>query len=128
MSHIEIAAPYNISLAKVIRSSHPREELEDGLVVLLRPQLKKLGISWNPKAFKAGLNNPELPDELLRKFEDFLNVSESLKWALPKTFVEEFDKVIEDIETFNPSFSKELKTSRLSGRIPASTLKKRLGL
>lgn len=127
MTKIEIGTPY-ISLSKIIRAAEPREELENELVALLAVQLKKLGISWNPDAFRAGLNSPELPEELLKKLEDFLNIAEPLNWALPKTFVDEFDTLIEDIESFNPAFSKSLERSRASGRVSISAVKKRLGL
>ena len=127
MTKVEIGTPH-ISLSKIIRAAKPRDELESELIALLSIQLKKMGISWNPNAFRAGLNNSELPEELLKKLEDFLNISEPLNWLLPKTFVDEFNTLIEDIESFNPAFSKSLEKSRASGRVSSSTIKKRLGL
>lgn len=127
MPKIENGGP-SISLAKIIRSPEPRRELEDELVKLLSFQLKRLKIDWNPKAFRAALNNPDLPEELLKKLEDFLNIASVLRWSLPETFQEEFDQLIEDIESCNPAFLKSLDASRASGRVSSATVKKRLGL
>jgi hypothetical protein len=129
MPPIELNAALSyLSLSKLIRSDQPKEELEDELISLLCGHLKRLGIKWNPSAFRAGLNNPELPEEVLRKLEDFLNIAESLRWSLPFSFVEELDKAIEDIESFNPAFCKFLKESKASGRVSVSAIKKRLGI
>lgn len=121
------SGPY-ISLSKIIRSPEPLKELENELVAMLTVQLKRFGVSWNPKAFRAGLNNPELPQELLGKLDDFLGTADRLGWALPKFLVEELDELVEDIESFNPLFLKSLEASRKSGRVSAEAVKKRLGL
>ena len=123
-----VSTPPYLSLSKIIRATQPKEELEDELLACLSIHLKSLGIRWSPSAFRAGLNNSQLPEGLLRRLEDFLSVSGTLDWALPKTFVDELDRLIEDIESFNPSFVKALRASSLSGRLSSAVVKKRLGL
>lgn len=115
------------SVVKVLRAADPKEELIGELVAFLRPHLRSLGIRWNPEAFRRGLTNPELPEELLSKLEDFLGIAQALNWALPKSVVEELDGIVEDIETFNPVFLERLRLSRSSGRIPSGLIKKRVG-
>ena len=127
MPPVVLTHPY-LSLSKIIRATQPKEELEDELLSCLSIHLKRLGIRWSPSAFRAGLNNSQLPEGLLRRLEDFISVSETLDWALPKTFVDELDGLIEDIESFNPSFVKALRASSLSGRLSSAVVKKRLGL
>ena len=124
--HVE-TSPY-FSLSRIIRAVKPKEELENELIACLSVQLRRLRIRWNPRAFRAALNNPTLPEELLRKLEDFLSVAETLRWSLPKTFTEELNRLVEDIESYNPAFVKSLTDSRASGRVPASVVKRRLGL
>ena len=109
-------------------AENPKEELINELVACLNAHLKPLRIRWNPRAFRAGLSNPELPEGLLRKLEDFLGVAESMNWAVPKTVAEELDRVIEDIESCNPAFITSLRAARASGHNISSTeVKKRLG-
>lgn len=127
MSEIVIDVPY-ISLAKLIHAAEPRKVLINELLALLRVELKKLGIVWNPKAFRAALGNSDLPEELLERLEDFLRVADELDWRLPKTLLEGLDKTVEDIEAFNPAFLKSLEASRASGRVAAAKAKARLGL
>ena len=126
MATLTIDRPY-LSVARILRAANPKEEVTNEVITLLEAHLKTLHIRWNPKAFRAGLNNPALPMELLRKLEDFLGVAKSLDWSVPKAVVDALDGVIEDIESFNPAFLDSLKASRASGRIPASEIKKRLG-
>ena len=126
MATVEVERPY-LSVARILRASDPKEEVTSELVTFLGTHMKPLGIHWNSRAFRAGLQNPGLPEELLRKLEDLLTVAESLNWSLPKTVVEAFDGVIEDIESCNPAFFASLNASRASGRVPASVIKKRLG-
>ena len=116
-----------LSVARILRATNPKEEVTKEVIAFLKTHLQPLGIRWNPHAFRAGLNNPALPEALLRKLEDFLGVAEALNWSVPKTVVEELDRAIEDIEAWNPAFVERLRASRLSGRVPASAIKKRLG-
>jgi hypothetical protein len=125
MAIVELERSY-LSVANILLATDPKEELIKELVACLEAHLKPLKIRWNPRAFRAGLNNPELPAALLRKLEDFLGVAESLNWSVPKTVAEELDRVLEDIESFNPAFISSLRASRVSGRVPASEVKKRL--
>lgn len=127
MPTIELERSY-LSVASILLADDPKEELINELVVCLASHLKPLKLRWNPNAFRAGLQNPELPEELLRKLEDFLEVAESLQWSLPKTVIEELDRVIEDIESFNPAFVNRLRASHASGRVTALAVKKRLGV
>ena len=127
MATLEVDRSY-LSVARILRAPDPRKELTDELVAFLSAHLKALGIRWNPKAFRAGLKNSLLPEELLRKLEDFLGVAESLNWSLPNAVVEALDHVLEDIESFNPAFVASLNASHASGRVAASVVRKRLGL
>jgi len=127
MATLEIERPF-LSVVRILRAANPKEELTNELTGLLVTRLKPLGIRWNPTAFRAGLRNPRLPKELVRKLEDFLRVAESLNWSIPKAVVEELDRIVEDIESFNPAFVNSLRASRASGRVPASLVKKRLGV
>jgi len=126
MATLEVERSY-LSVARILRSDDPKGELTKELIALLDSHVNALGIRWNPKAFRAGLTNPELPEDLLRKLEDLLAVGESLHWSLPKTVAEALDTVLEDIESCNPAFVASLNASRRSGRIPAAAVKKRLG-
>jgi hypothetical protein len=126
MATVELERQY-LSVARILRATNPKEELTNELVAFLGTHLKAYGIRWNPKAFRAGLSSPEVPMELLRKLEDFLGVAESLNWVVPKSVVDELDRIIEDIESCNPAFVNSLGASRASGRVPASAVKKRLG-
>ena len=127
MSTVELERSY-LSVANILLADDPKEELINELVACLTLHLKPLKIRWNPNAFRASLQNPELPAELLRKLEDFLGVADSLQWSLPKTVVEELDRVIEDIESCNPAFMNRLRASHASGRVTAGAVKKRLGV
>ena len=126
MATLEVERPY-LSVAKILRAEDPKAELTNELVTLLAAHVKRLGIHWNPKAFRAGLKNSDLPNDLLRKLEDLLEVAESLNWSLPKTVVDTLDHVLEDIEACNPAFVASLDTARASGRVSAAAVKKRLG-
>ena len=126
MAPVEVERAY-LSVARILRAANPKEEVTNELINFLGAHLKALGIQWNARAFRAGLQNPELPEELLRKLEDFLGVAESLNWVLPKTVAEELDRIIEDVESCNPAFVNRLRASRASGRVPASLVKRRLG-
>jgi hypothetical protein len=127
MATLELEGPY-LSVSRILRSADPKGEVIHELIGVLRARLKVLGIRWNPRAFRAGLHNLDLPEGLLDKLEGFLRVAESVNWALPKPVAEELDRVIEDIESFNPAFGDRLRTSRASGRVSALVVKKRLGL
>ena len=126
MATLDVERSY-LSVAKILRAANPKEEVTNELVAFLMNHLKPLRIRWNPNAFRAGLTNPALPEALLRKLEDFLGVAELLGWSLPTSVVEELDRIIEDIESFNPAFVNSLQASRASGRVPASIIKKRAG-
>jgi len=77
----------------------------------------------------AVLVNPELPDGLLVRLEDFIDVAERLNWNLPKSFIVELDRLVEDIETFNPAFRKSIKVVGASNkRVSSLEIKKRLRL
>ena len=127
MATLELERAY-LSVANILLADDPKEELINELVACLEVRLKSLRIRWNPRAFRAGLNNPALPEGLLRKLEDFVGVAESLNWIMPKTVAGELDRVIEDIESFNPAFVNALRASRASGRVPASDVRKRVGV
>lgn len=126
MATLDVERSY-LSVTKILRADDPKAEVTNELVTFLRSRLKPLKIRWNPRAFRAGLTNPALPAERLSKLEDFLGVAELLAWSLPKSVVEELDRIIEDVESFNPTFVNSLEVSRASGRVPASAIKKRAG-
>lgn len=126
MATLDVERSY-LSVAKILRAADPKAEVTNELVKFLLDHLKPLKIRWNPHAFRAGLTSPALPEALLRKLEDFLEVAELLGWSLPKSVVDELDRIIEDIESFNPAFVNSLRVSRLSGRVPAAALKKHAG-
>ena len=98
-----------ISFPEIMRSSNPREVAEKNLLSLLVARLKKAGIIWNPKAFRGGLKNKEVPLSLLKKIETLVSLAESIQWKLSKSLRDELDATIEDIETFNPSFRESLR-------------------
>lgn len=123
MEPVDVPVPH-LSLARILRADEPKAELEDELIGCLTGLCKALGITWNPKAFRAGLENPDVPESLLRQLEDFLSVIESMRGAVPKSVVEALDRTIEDIESCNPAFVASLRVSRASG-ISAATVKKR---
>ena len=124
MEPVDVPIPH-LSLARILRADEPKAELEDELLEYLTGLCTALGITWNSKAFRAGLENPALPETLLRQLEDFLSVIESMRGAVPRSVVEALDTVIEEIEACNPAFIASLHVSRASGRIPAATVKKR---
>ncbi len=101
--------PKILSLSKLLTTPKPRELLVEELIKLLKTQLKKLGIVWNPKSFRAGLNNPKLPKDLLVKLEGLIFLAEACHWQLSPEVKLELDETIEDIESFNPLFRKELE-------------------
>jgi len=101
--------PKILSLAKLLTVPKPREMVKEELIKLLKIQLKKLKIVWNPKSFAGGLSNPELPKDLLEKLEGLIFLAEASNWKLSPSAKLELDETIEDIETFNPSFRKELE-------------------
>ena len=125
MATLELERSY-LSVANILRAADPKAELTNELVALLAAHVKRLGIRWNPSAFRAGLRNPDLPEALLRKLEDLLEVAEPLNWSLPKTLVDTLDQVLEDIEACNPAFLASFDAARASGRISSAAVRKRL--
>jgi len=120
-----------LSLSKLLVIPKPRELVKEELIKLLKARLKKLGIVWNPKSFAGGLSNPELPKDLLIKLEGLISLAEASGWKLSPTAKFELDETIEDIETFNPSFRKELEkriaeADRDKSWIPLEEIEKRL--
>jgi len=116
----------------MIKSREPKSLLEQRLISLLTKRLKELKIIWNSKAFKGGLNNPELPHAILRKLESLIFLAETLNWKLSKLLKDELDSTIEDVETFNPAFRARLKKAseefRAGKFITLETLEQKLGL
>lgn len=98
-----------LSFPDVVQTKKPRELFEDRLISLLKKRLKTYRIIWSPKAFRGGLNSPELPAALLRKLESIILLSEAVDWRLSKTLINELDNAVEDIETFNPPFRESLR-------------------
>ena len=127
MATLEVERPY-LSVSRILRAANPKEELVSELIGVIGVHLKALGMPWDPKAFRAGLQNPELPTELLGKLEDFLHVAESLSGPLPRAVGEALGRVLEDIEAFNPAFLASMTASRSSGRVGSTVVKKRLGV
>ncbi len=103
----ELITP-RFSLIKILGASNPKEEILSEIEEILSFGLKKLGITWNPTAFSAGLLNPDVPKDTLSKLEGFIEIGLKLDWNLPSALKEEFDEIIEDIEAFNPKFLKSL--------------------
>ena len=103
MSNSAIIHPL-FSFADTIRAVKPREAIEAKLIGLLTARLGPLKIIWSPKAFRGGLNNPQLPKPILKKLETILWLAETLEWHLSKSLVDELDATVEDIESFNPPF------------------------
>jgi len=124
MEPVDVPVPH-VSLARILRAEEPKAELADELVACLTGLCKALGIEWNPKAFRAGLENPDTPETLLRQLEDFLSVIESLRGVVPPSVVEALDRTIEDIESCNPGFLARLEASRASGSAHAVAENKR---
>jgi len=98
-----------ISFPEVLRARKPKALFETRLIALLVKRLNELAIIWSPKAFRGGLNNPQLPHMLLRKLESLIILGENLNWQLSKPLKNELDSTIEDIETFNPPFIESLR-------------------
>ena len=98
-----------LSFPDVVQTKRPRELFEDRLVLLLNKRLKLLGITWGPKSFRGGLNNPELPTAILKKLESLILLAEAVGWQLSRSQINELDNTVEDIETFNPPFRESLK-------------------
>lgn len=96
------------SLAGVLRAPRPRSFLEEELTKLLKKRLKQLDIVWNPKAFRGGLSNSQLPPRLLEKLESLLIAAEISGWDISNQLRHELDETVEDIESFNPAFRKRL--------------------
>src|SRR3989344_2252817 len=108
-----------LSFPDVIQTKEPKSIFENRLIAMLKKRLKELKIVWGPAAFKGGLNNPELPVEILKKLESLISISEALNWNVSVTLKNELDSTVEDIETFNPPFrarikkiSKEIKSGK----------------
>jgi len=107
--HNYIATKSTLSFPEVLRSREPKVLLENRVVQILTKRLKELNIIWGPKAFRGGLNNPDLPVWLIKKLESLIALGEIMDWKLSKAVKDELDATIEDIETFNPAFIKSLK-------------------
>jgi hypothetical protein len=114
------------SLSRMLRSPRPKEELVGAIVSIVAVGVKRLGIVWNSKNFRGGLMNPAVSKELLDKLEAFLEISQKLDWELPGPIEDEFDELIEDIETFNPAFRKALVRQSNGKRVTASDIEKSL--
>lgn len=121
-----------ISLPEMIRARKPKSLTEQRLISLLTKRLKELKIIWNPRAFRGGLNNPELPSDILKKLESLLLLAEAVNWKISKQLKDELDSTVEDIETFNPPFRAWLKKaseeSRAGKFITLEALEKKIGL
>lgn len=98
-----------LSFLDVIQRKELKSVFENRLIAMLKKRLKELRIIWSPQAFKGGLNNHDLPAEILRKLESIILISESLNWKISTTLKNELDTTVEDIETFNPPFIKRMK-------------------
>jgi hypothetical protein len=118
------------SLARLLRAPRPKEELVDEAISILAVGLEKLEIVWNPQSFRNGLLNPELPKNLLEGLEGFVEIGLKLGWEFPKSIAKEFDKLVEDVESFCPSFRKAVAASTRpkSKRVGSSGIEKSLGL
>lgn len=93
----------------MIKAREPKSLTEQRLVSLLTKRLKELKIIWSPKAFSGGLNNPELPNNILKKLESLILLAEAVNWNISKQLQDELDSTVEDVETFNPPFRTRLK-------------------
>lgn len=128
--------PEILSLSKLLGVPKPRELLKEELIKLLKARLKKLRIIWNPESFAGGLSNPKIPRDLLDKLEGLISLAEACNWKLSPQAKLELDETIEDIESFNPSFRKELdkelkeaEEDWKKGRfVPGEEIEKRLGI
>ncbi|OGF61929.1 hypothetical protein A2926_00385 [Candidatus Giovannonibacteria bacterium RIFCSPLOWO2_01_FULL_44_40] len=131
MANQTITGPI-ISLSEVIKSREPKSLTEQRLISLLTKRFGDLQIIWNPKAFREGLNNPELPSNILKKLDSLLLLAETIDWKISKPLKDELDSTVEDIETFNPSFRMRLKKAseefRAGKFIALEALEKKFGL
>jgi len=117
-----------VSLPRLLSSPAPKLLISEGLTRLLVGKLRPSGVVFNEEAFSEGLTNPDLPVSLLDRLEELISSEEEKDWKLSKRIVAEFDKVIEEVESFNPLFLKSLEESRASGRVSSASVKKELGL
>ena len=97
------------SFVDIIGVERPREAFERKLIGILTVRLKQMKIIWSASAFRGGLNNPEMPRSILKKLETILWLAETLEWHLSKNLIDELDSIIEDIESFNPSFRDRMR-------------------
>src|SRR3989344_7492626 len=121
-----------LSMFEVLQAREPKSLLEQRLISLLTKRLKELKIIWSPKAFRGGLNTPELSENILKKLEALVLLAEAVNWKISKALRDELDSTVEDIETFNPAFIERMKKSsqdiKAGKFITLEELEKKLGL
>ena len=102
---IKVRAAF-LSMAKLLSTDADeiRAELVRELIDILLPGLERYAVVWNPKVFKEALLNGDVPRDLLEKFDISLKTAVSMNWNIPVSLVEEIDRIVEDIESFNPKF------------------------
>ena len=116
---IKISSSF-LSIEKLLSAHEIRIELVKEIINILTQGLKRFNVIWNPKVFQEALLNGNVSPALLKKLDMLIKTAVTMNWEIPSSLVEEIDRVVEDIESFNPAFRKSIG-SKSPGKIMISS-------